>query len=59
MQNAKTAQRIIAEAVGRAAAPGARARARRALATRDHHEPDAIPEQTKQDLAPIIGKYIE
>ena len=57
MQNAATAQRAIAEAVGRIA--GARTCAcKDALATAMITRPEFIPERTKQDLAPIIGKYI-
>ncbi|HSP92086.1 MAG TPA: hypothetical protein VLN08_14325, partial [Vicinamibacterales bacterium] len=54
--NASTAQRIIAEAVGRMpAARGCRCgRAlEHAIITRPEHVPDAV----KQALAPIIGKY--
>jgi 5'-methylthioadenosine phosphorylase len=57
-QNAQTAQRAIAEAVTRL--PAARgcdcgSALKHALITR----PEAIPEQVKQHLAPIIGKYIK
>jgi 5'-methylthioadenosine phosphorylase len=57
LANAATAQRVIAEAVSRL--PIARdcecAHAlKHAIITR----PDAIPARVKQDLAPIIGKYI-
>ena len=38
---------------GRACACGS------ALATAIITSPDAIPEQTKRDLAPIIGKYVK
>jgi 5'-methylthioadenosine phosphorylase len=56
-QNAKTAQQAIAEAVSRIG--GARTCACKdalaaAIITRAEH----VPEQTKRDLAPIIGKYI-
>ena len=55
--NAQTAQRVIAEAVGRL--PIARdcecAHAlRHAIITR----PEAVPERVKRDLAPIIGRYL-
>jgi 5'-methylthioadenosine phosphorylase len=57
LQNAKTAQAIIAEVVGRLAAvrtcPCASA-----LATAIITHRDAIPEQTRRDLAPIVGKYL-
>jgi 5'-methylthioadenosine phosphorylase len=57
MQNAQTAQRAIAEAV--AALPAARScecgsSLKYALITR----PEAVPDQLKKDLAPIIGKYL-
>jgi 5'-methylthioadenosine phosphorylase len=55
-QNAKTAQQAIAKAIG--SLPAARACAcKDALATAIITRPDAVPEQTKKDLAPIIGKY--
>jgi 5'-methylthioadenosine phosphorylase len=55
-QNAKTAQQAIAKAIG--SLPAARACAcQDALATAIITRPDAVPEQTKKDLAPIIGKY--
>jgi 5'-methylthioadenosine phosphorylase len=58
MQNSAMAQRIIAEAVGRV--PAARTcecahALRNAIITR----PDAIPEKLKQDLAPIVGRYLK
>jgi 5'-methylthioadenosine phosphorylase len=58
MQNAKMAQDIIAGAVGRL--PYARicecaTALKYALVTR----PEAMSPQVKQDLAPIIGKYVE
>jgi 5'-methylthioadenosine phosphorylase len=57
-QNAKTAQRIIAAAVERL--PFERtcecaSALKYALITR----PDVIPEQTKRDLAPLVGKYLQ
>jgi 5'-methylthioadenosine phosphorylase len=57
-QNAKTAQQIIASAVG--SLPFERtcecaSALKFALITR----PDAIPEQTKKDLAPLVGKYLQ
>src|SRR6187401_253835 len=57
VQNAQTAQRAIAEAV--ASLPSSRgchcgSALKHALITR----PDAIPEQVKQHLAPLIGKYL-
>jgi 5'-methylthioadenosine phosphorylase len=57
-ENARTAQQVIAGAVESLA--GARAcSCASALATAIITRPDAIPEQTKKDLAPIIGKYIK
>jgi 5'-methylthioadenosine phosphorylase len=57
MQNAQTAQRAIAAAI--AALPSGRSCAcgsalQYALITR----PEAVPAQTKKDLAPIVGKYL-
>jgi len=57
-QNAKTAQQIIANAVEQL--PYARtcecaSALKYALITR----PDAIPEQTRKDLAPLVGKYLQ
>jgi 5'-methylthioadenosine phosphorylase len=57
LQNARTAQQIIAETVERL--PYERicecaTALEHALITR----PDAIPERTRRDLAPIIGKYV-
>src|SRR5438067_9167695 len=57
MQNAKTAQQAIAEAVGRI--EGQRTcPCATALATAIITQPQFVPEQTKKDLAPIIGRYI-
>jgi 5'-methylthioadenosine phosphorylase len=56
--NAKTAQAIIAGAV--ANMPAARGcSCGNALATAIITRPDAIPARIKQDLAPIIGKYVK
>ena len=58
MQNAKTAQQAIAKAV--ASLPAARGcGCQDALATAIITRPEAVPEQTKKDLAPIIGKYMK
>jgi 5'-methylthioadenosine phosphorylase len=57
MQNAKTAQRIIAEAVTRVPAERSCACAS-ALASAIITRADAVPEQTKRELAPIVGKYL-
>jgi 5'-methylthioadenosine phosphorylase len=57
LQNAATAQTIIAEAVGRL--PGARGCAcGRALQHAIITRPEHVPEDVKRDLAPIIGKYL-
>jgi 5'-methylthioadenosine phosphorylase len=58
LQNAVTAQKTIAEAVGRLT--GVRTCAcKDALATAIITQPAVVPEQTKKDLAPIIGKYMK
>jgi 5'-methylthioadenosine phosphorylase len=58
MQNAATAQKTIAEAVSRL--PHSRAcGCKDALATAIITRPEHVPEQTKKDLAPIIGKYMK
>jgi 5'-methylthioadenosine phosphorylase len=58
MQNAATAQKTIAEAVEHIA--GARAcGCQDALATAIITQMKDVPEQTKQDLAPIIGRYVK
>jgi len=57
-QNAVTAQKTIAEAVGRIAGPRA-CGCKDALATAIITRPELVPEQTKKDLAPIIGKYMK
>jgi 5'-methylthioadenosine phosphorylase len=57
LQNATTAQRAIAESVGRIS--GLRTcPCKDALATAIMTRPELVPEQTKKDLAPIIGKYM-
>ena len=57
-QNAKTAQQVIARVVEQLEVE-TRDPAHSALATAIITRPDAIPEQTKRDLAPITGKYIK
>jgi 5'-methylthioadenosine phosphorylase len=57
LQNAKSAQAIIAETVGRLAA-GRTCACASALATAIITSRDAIPAQTRQDLLPIVGKYL-
>ena len=57
-RNAEVAQRLIAEAVSRVPAERA-CSCGRALETAIITHADAIPEKTKRDLAPIIGKYVK
>jgi 5'-methylthioadenosine phosphorylase len=57
MQNAATAKKTIAEAVGRIDGPRSCA-CKDALATAIITRPEHVPEQTKRELAPIIGKYM-
>src|SRR5262245_53176872 len=57
MQNAATAKKTIAEAVGRVSAPRTCA-CKDALATAIITRPEQVPDQVKKDLAPIIGKYM-
>jgi len=58
MRNAVTAQRTIAEAVARL--DGARTCAcKDALASAIITRLDIVPEQTKKELAPIIGRYLK
>jgi 5'-methylthioadenosine phosphorylase len=57
MQNAATAQKAIAEAVGRL--PRARpCGCKDALASAIITRPEAVPDALKRELAPIIGKYL-
>jgi 5'-methylthioadenosine phosphorylase len=56
-RNGEVAQQLIAEAVGRVPAER-NCSCGRALETAIITHADAIPEQTKRDLAPIIGKYV-
>ena len=57
-QNARTAQQAIATAVRRLTAARTCA-CKDALATAIITRPEAVPAQTKKDLAPIIGKYMK
>jgi 5'-methylthioadenosine phosphorylase len=57
MQNAATAQKTIAEAVSRLQVARTCA-CKDALATAIITRPEHVPDQTKKDLAPIIGKYM-
>ena len=57
MQNAKTAQQVIADAVGRL--PFERTcECARALEHAIITRPEAIPAHLKRELAPIVGKYV-
>jgi 5'-methylthioadenosine phosphorylase len=57
LQNAETAQRVIANAVERL--PIARScECARALATAIITRPEVVPAATRERLHPIIGKYI-
>jgi 5'-methylthioadenosine phosphorylase len=58
LQNAKTAQQAIAEAVGRISGPRTCA-CKDALATAIITRPEHVPEQTKKDLALLVGKYMK
>jgi len=57
LRNVDTAQRLIAEAVDRVPAQRS-CSCGSALATAIITSPAAISEETKRDLAPIIGKYV-
>jgi 5'-methylthioadenosine phosphorylase len=57
LQNASTAQKTIAEAVERIEGPRI-CECATALATALITRRDLIPEQTKRDLEPIVGKYL-
>jgi 5'-methylthioadenosine phosphorylase len=58
LQNARTAQRAIADAVGRLPAERTCA-CKDALATAIITRPEHIPEQAKRDLAPLVAKYLK
>ena len=58
LQNAAMAQKAIAEAVGRIGGPRT-CECATALATSLITQPDLVPEQTKRELAPIVGKYLK
>ncbi len=57
LQNASTAQKAIAEAVGRLSGPRT-CPCKDALAQAIITRPEAVPEATKKALQPIIGKYM-
>jgi 5'-methylthioadenosine phosphorylase len=58
MQNAATAQKTIAEAVSRLDGPRT-CGCKDALATAIITQPQHVPAQVKQELAPLIGKYMK
>jgi 5'-methylthioadenosine phosphorylase len=58
-QNARTAQKVIAGAVGALQLSERTCACAHALATAIVTHGDAMPAQAKKDLAPIIGKYIK
>jgi 5'-methylthioadenosine phosphorylase len=59
-QNARMAQKVIASAVAALASGTARTcPCANALATALVTRPEHVPEQTKRDLAPIIGRYMK
>jgi 5'-methylthioadenosine phosphorylase len=57
-QNARTAQQVIAHAVEQLGTGRYPNDCATALAAAIITRPEAIPEQVKRDLAPIIGKYV-
>ena len=57
-QNARTAQKVIAEAVARLEPDGRTCACGRALETAIITRPEHVPEETKRKLAPIVGKYL-
>ncbi len=57
MENAKTAQRVIADTVERLGADRPCA-CGSALAAALITRPDAVPESVKRELAPIVGRYL-
>ena len=56
-QNARTAQRVIADTVERLGSDRP-CGCKDALATALITRPDAVPERVKRDLAPIVGRYL-
>jgi 5'-methylthioadenosine phosphorylase len=57
-KNGQAAQRIIADALGRIPAERA-CECATALATAIITRPDEVPEATRRELAPIVGKYLK
>ena len=58
MQNAATAKKTIADAVGRISGPRT-CPCKDALATAIITRPEHVPAHTKKELEPIIGKYMK
>jgi len=58
MQNAATAQKTIAQAVSRLTHPRS-CTCKDALATAIITRPEHVPDETKKELEPIIGKYMK
>ena len=58
LRNAEMAKRLIADAVQRVPAER-NCLCTNALATAIITNPEAIPAEIKQELAPIIGKYVD
>jgi 5'-methylthioadenosine phosphorylase len=58
VQNAVTAKKAIADAIGRIGGPRT-CECATALASALMTQPDLVPEQTRQELAPIVGKYLK
>lgn len=58
-QNARTAQKVIAGAVATLSLDDRKCSCGSALATAIVTSADAVPDQTKKDLAPIIGRYVK
>lgn len=59
MQNAKTAQRAIADAVGRLQGQPRTCACKDALATAMITRPEAVPDKIRKELQPIIGRYMK
>jgi len=57
-QNARTAQKVIAEAIARLDAAPRTCSCATALATAIITRPEHVPAATKAKLAPIVGKYL-
>ena len=59
LQNVATAQKVIAEAVGHIEEFARTCECATALASALITQRDMIPEQTKRELDPIVGKYLK